>query len=160
VLRRIFEPTKKYRNIKKITWDFVACTLLPDFVRSIKLRGIKLMGYLVWVGKWECINNFGGKSKSKNQFRLTRHRWVDNIKTALRKLVCEVVDWIQVIQDIIQCQPSRNTVMNLNESLNQLSYYQLWSTIDHCGSRCKGWLGPPLTHTYYQLFKKDPAWCN
>jgi hypothetical protein len=25
----------------------------------------------------------------------------------------------------------------------------LWkSTIDHCGSRCKGWLGPPLTHTY------------
>jgi hypothetical protein len=21
------------------------------------------------------------------------------------------------------------------------------STIDHCGSRCKGWLGPPLTHT-------------
>jgi hypothetical protein len=25
------------------------------------------------------------------------------------------------------------------------------STIDHCGSRCKGWLGPPLTHTYIQV---------
>jgi hypothetical protein len=24
----------------------------------------------------------------------------------------------------------------------------LLSTIDHCGSRCKGWLGPPFTHTY------------
>jgi hypothetical protein len=32
-----------------------------------------------------------------------------------------------------------------------LSYHLYISTIDHCGSRCKGWLGPPLTHTY-QLY--------
>jgi hypothetical protein len=31
-------------------------------------------------------------------------------------------------------------------------YRDSLSTIDHCGSRCKGWLGPPLTHTYRDSF--------
>jgi hypothetical protein len=40
----------------------------------------------------------------------------------LRKIVSEVVDGIQVAQDMIQCWPSMNTVMNLEEFYNQLSY--------------------------------------
>jgi hypothetical protein len=27
-----------------------------------------------------------------------------------------------------------------------LDFIEKLSTIDHCGSRCKGWLGPPLTY--------------
>jgi hypothetical protein len=38
-----------------------------------------------------------------------------------------------------------------NEPFSVFSYSTTESTIDHCGSRCKGWLGPPLTHTLLLL---------
>jgi hypothetical protein len=37
------------------------------------------------------------------------------------------------------------TVKSHRVFLRKIILRWTWSTIDHCGSRCKGWLGPPLT---------------
>jgi hypothetical protein len=42
-----------------------------------------------------------------------RHRWVDNIKIDLRKIVWDGVDWIDLAQDRDHWRALVNTVMNL-----------------------------------------------
>jgi hypothetical protein len=44
--------------------------------------------------------------------RLT-HKWEDNIKTDLREIMWEVVDWMHMTQDRVEWWAVVNTVMNL-----------------------------------------------
>jgi hypothetical protein len=40
-----------------------------------------------------------GKSEGKRQLRRSRSRWVDNIKTNLREIRWDSMDWIDLAQD-------------------------------------------------------------
>jgi predicted RNA-binding protein len=41
------------------------------------------------------------------------HIWEFNIKTNLKEVSCEDVEWIHIVQDRVQCWDLVNTVMNL-----------------------------------------------
>jgi hypothetical protein len=49
----------------------------------------------------------------KNLKGRPRNRWEDNIRMNFREIRCEVVDWINLVQDRNQWQADVNMVMNL-----------------------------------------------
>jgi hypothetical protein len=53
------------------------------------------------------------KSEGKTPLGRHRHRWEDDIKTDLREMGWDGVDWIQLAQDRNQCRALVNMVMNL-----------------------------------------------
>jgi hypothetical protein len=54
-----------------------------------------------------------GKPKGKRTLGRPRSRWKYNIRTNLREIVCEVVDWIHLDQEKDQWPAIMNTLMNL-----------------------------------------------
>jgi hypothetical protein len=60
--------------------------------------------------------NVIGKPEGKRPLRTLRRRWEDNIRTDLREVGWEVVEWINLAQDRDQCRALENTVMNLRIS--------------------------------------------
>jgi hypothetical protein len=64
--------------------------------------GEKRNGYRILVGRPEGKRPLG-----------TRHRWVDNIKTDLREIGWNCMNWIDLAQDRDQWRALGNTVMNL-----------------------------------------------
>jgi hypothetical protein len=54
-----------------------------------------------------------GRPEVKTPLRRSRHRCEDNIKMDLKEIGWEVVDWIHLAQDRIQCRAVVNMVMNL-----------------------------------------------
>jgi hypothetical protein len=44
---------------------------------------------------------------------ISRRRWEDNIKTDLKEILRESLDWIQLAQDSVKCLSLVNTIMNL-----------------------------------------------
>jgi hypothetical protein len=54
-----------------------------------------------------------GRPKGKRPLGRRRHRWEDNIKTDLREIGINEVNWIQLAKDRVQWRAFVNTVMNL-----------------------------------------------
>jgi hypothetical protein len=54
-----------------------------------------------------------GKPEVRRPLGRPRRRWVDNIKTDLREIVCGTVNLMDVAQDREQWRALVNTVMNL-----------------------------------------------
>jgi hypothetical protein len=54
----------------------------------------------------------------------TTHRWDSNIKTDIKEIGRENVEWIHLAQDRIQC-----TVIRLREQLNALNFLTGWAII-------------------------------
>jgi hypothetical protein len=54
-----------------------------------------------------------GKPEGKRPLGTPRRRWVDNIKTDLREIIWDGMDWIEMSQDRDQWRALVNTVMNL-----------------------------------------------
>jgi hypothetical protein len=59
-----------------------------------------------------------GKPEGKKPLGRPMRRYVDNIKTNLKAIRCEGVDWIHVAQDREQCVALVNTVRILRVSIN------------------------------------------
>jgi hypothetical protein len=57
-----------------------------------------------------------GKPEEKRLLGTPRRIWVDNIKTDLREIGWDVVDWIDMAQDREQWRVLVDTVMNLGIS--------------------------------------------
>jgi hypothetical protein len=53
-----------------------------------------------------------GKPEGKRPLGRPRRRWVDNIKTGLREIGWDDMDWIDLAQDRDQWRALANTVMN------------------------------------------------
>jgi hypothetical protein len=53
------------------------------------------------------------KPEGKRLLKRPRHRWEDNIRTDLKEIGCEGVDWLHVAQDRDQWQAVVNRVMKL-----------------------------------------------
>jgi hypothetical protein len=54
-----------------------------------------------------------GKPEGKRPLGRHRRRWEDNMKTELREIGIDGVNWIQVALDKVQWRSFVNTVMNL-----------------------------------------------
>ena len=54
-----------------------------------------------------------GKPEGKRPLGRPRPRWEDNIKMDLHEVVCDGMDWIDVVQDWERWQALVNAVMNL-----------------------------------------------
>jgi hypothetical protein len=54
-----------------------------------------------------------GKPEGKIPLGRPRHRWEDNIKTDLREIGWDGMDWIDLVQDRDQWRALVNTEMNL-----------------------------------------------
>jgi hypothetical protein len=59
-----------------------------------------------------------GKPEGKCPVGRTRRRWVDNIKTDLRQIGWDGVDWIDMAQDRDLCRALVNTVLNAGKFLS------------------------------------------
>jgi len=60
-----------------------------------------------------AYNILVGKPEWRRPLGRPRRRWEDNIRTNLREIRWEDVDWIPLAQDRDQCWAVVNTVMNL-----------------------------------------------
>jgi hypothetical protein len=54
-----------------------------------------------------------GKPEGRRTFGRTKRRREDNIKTVLKNILCESVEWIRLAQDRYQWRALVNTIMNL-----------------------------------------------
>jgi hypothetical protein len=64
---------------------------------------------------WEKKNAYSilmGKPERKKPLGRPRRRWMDNIKTNLREIGGDGMDWIDLAQDRDQWRALVNTVMN------------------------------------------------
>jgi hypothetical protein len=55
------------------------------------------------------------KPEGTRPLRRPRHRWLDNVKMALREIGWDGIDWIDLAQDRNQWGTLMNTVMNLRD---------------------------------------------
>jgi hypothetical protein len=46
-----------------------------------------------------CIWSFGGGTEGKTPLGRCRHRWEDNVKTCLKEVAWELMDWLNLAQD-------------------------------------------------------------
>jgi hypothetical protein len=53
------------------------------------------------------------KSQGRRSHGKHRHRWEDNIKIGLRKIVCRMVEWIDFTQDEDKWRALANTIIKL-----------------------------------------------
>jgi hypothetical protein len=87
---------------------------IPDIVMVINSRR------MTWVGHVACMEEgrgvykvLVGRPERKRPLRRPMYRWEDNIKTDLREIGIDGVNWIQLAQDRVQWQAFVSTIMNL-----------------------------------------------
>jgi hypothetical protein len=72
----------------------------PDIVKVIKSERMRCVGHVVGVGEMIYVCNIlVGKLEGKGPLGRPRRRWENNIKTDLREIGWEGVDWIHLAQD-------------------------------------------------------------
>jgi hypothetical protein len=84
----------------------------PHIIRRI--RRVRWAGHVAQIG--EKVNAYRllvGRPEGKRPLGTPRRRWVDNIKTNLREIGWDVIDWIILAQDRDKWRALVNTVMNL-----------------------------------------------
>ena len=54
-----------------------------------------------------------GKPEGKRPLGRPQRKWEDNIKMDLQEVGCEIMDWIELVQDTDNWRGLPNTVMNL-----------------------------------------------
>jgi hypothetical protein len=74
--------------------------------RACSTNGEKRNAYRILVGNPE----------GKRPLGRSRRRWIDNIKTNIREIGWDGMDWIDLAQDRGECRDLLNTVMNLRVS--------------------------------------------
>ena len=87
VLRRVFGPkrdkvTGEWRKLHNE--ELSDRYFLPNIVRVVKSRRIRLAGHVAYMGERKCVCMvLVGKPEGRRQFGRPRHRWKDNIKMDL-----------------------------------------------------------------------------
>jgi hypothetical protein len=82
------------------------------------------------------IKLYTKNSKGRHILERPRRRWNNNVKIHLKEIRSEVVEWIQLTQERIQCAGSflhdnkPSDSINVGEFVGQLSDYQLLE--DNC----------------------------
>jgi hypothetical protein len=88
--------------------------LSPDIIRPIKSRRMRWVGYVACTRRGRNVYRvLVGKSEGKRPLERARRRWEDGIKTVLREIGWEDVEWIHLAQDRDHWLGLVNAVMNL-----------------------------------------------
>jgi hypothetical protein len=124
VLRRISGPkrdeeTGEWRKLHSeelhILYSF------PNIIRQIKSRRMRWAVHMACMGeKRNVYRVLMGKPEGKRPLGRPRHRWEDGIRTDLREICWDSVDWIQLAQDKDCWRALVNTVMNLRVPAPQI----------------------------------------
>jgi hypothetical protein len=86
----------------------------PHIIRMIKSRRMRWAGYVArMVAGRNAYRILVGKSEGKRPQGRLRRRWVDSIKTDLREIGWDGMDWMELAQDRDQWKALVNAVMNL-----------------------------------------------
>jgi len=86
----------------------------PNIIRVMKSRGMRCTGHIACMGEMRCACKIlVGKPERKRPLGRLRHRWEHSIRTDVREIVSESVDWIHLAQDRDQWRVLVNTVINL-----------------------------------------------
>jgi hypothetical protein len=89
----------------------------PNIIRMIKLRWMRWAGHVARMGeKRNAYRILVGKPEEKRPLARPRRWCVGNIKTYLREIEWDGIDWIDEAQDMNQWRALVNTVMNLRFS--------------------------------------------
>ena len=66
----------------------------------------------------KCLQGFDGETQRKTLLGRSRRIWEDNIKMGFKRMVCENLEWIPLIQDKEKCQAVVKAFMDLRSSGN------------------------------------------
>jgi hypothetical protein len=117
VLRRIFGPKRdKVRGdwTKLHNEELQNLYFPPSIIRIIKSRRMRWTGHVARMEeKRNAYRTLVVMPEGKRQLGRPRRRWVDNIKTDLREIGWDGIDWIYLAQNRDQRRALVNTVMNL-----------------------------------------------
>ena len=87
--------------------------LSPNVVREIKLRRMRWLFYVAYLGEWRGVYRIlAGKPERKRPMGRPKHRWEDNINMDLQEVRCGAMDWIYLAHDRDSWQARVNAVMN------------------------------------------------
>jgi hypothetical protein len=94
--------------------SFINLYASPNIIRVIKSRRTRWVGHVARMGEMRnAYNIMVGKPEGKRPLGRHRHKWEDNIRTDLREIGCEGVDWIHLTRDRDQRRDLVKTVMNI-----------------------------------------------
>jgi hypothetical protein len=116
-LRRIFGPKKDevtggWRKLHNE--ELLGLYSSPSIVRVIKVRRMRWAGHVARMGEVRgAYNILVGRPEGRRTLGRPRRRWEDNIKTDLKEMGFEDVDWIHLAQDRDRWRAFVNTVVNL-----------------------------------------------
>jgi hypothetical protein len=117
VLRRIFGPkrdkvTGSWRKL--LNEELRKLYFFSSVTRMMKSRLVGWGGHVARMREKRSANRIlVGKPEGKRSLGRPRRRWVDNIKTHLRGIGWDGMDWINLAQDRDQWKTLVNTVINL-----------------------------------------------
>jgi hypothetical protein len=101
-LRRIFGPKREevvggWRRLHSEELHNLYAS--PNIIRVIRLRRMRLEGQVERMGAVRnAYNILVGKPEGKRPLERPRLRWEDNLRTDLREIKWEGVDWMQLAQ--------------------------------------------------------------
>jgi len=119
-LRRVFGPkkdevTREWRKLHNE--EFSDLYFLPNIVRVVKSRRMRLVGHVARMGEGRGVHRvLVGKLEGKRPLRRPRRRWGDNIKMALQEVRWGCGDWMELAQDRDMWRALVNRVMNFRVS--------------------------------------------
>jgi hypothetical protein len=116
VLRRISGPkrdqvTGKWRKLHK--GELHNLYSLPDIIRQIKSRRMRLAGHVARMGEGRSLYIvFVGRPEGKSPLERPRRKWEDGIKMGLREIGWRNVEWIHLAQERNRWRDVVNAMMN------------------------------------------------
>ena len=84
----------------------------------IKSRRMLRAWHVARAGEIGAYRVLVGNPEGKRSLGRQRRRWEDNIKVDLQEVVCEGLDWIDLVQDWARWPALVNAVMNLRVPSN------------------------------------------
>jgi hypothetical protein len=117
VLRRILGPkrdevTGEWRKLHKEELHDLFSS--PNILRVIKSRRMRCARHVAQMGEERGVYRvLVGKTERKRPLGRPRHRWENNNKMHLKKVVCRVKDWIQLAQNRDRWRGLVNAIMNV-----------------------------------------------
>ena len=117
VLRKIFGPkrdkaTGEWRKLHNEELNDLYS--LPNIVRVIKCRKMRLAGHVARMGEWRGVCRvLVVKPEGKRPLGRPRRRWEENNKMDLQEVGCGGMDWIVVAQDRDRWRALATAVMYL-----------------------------------------------